>query len=55
MYSKQACRDARDRLLPSLSIIDSQYAPSLRSPWRASSACFKRMLGEKHCSLALGM
>ncbi|WP_423063849.1 hypothetical protein [Candidiatus Paracoxiella cheracis] len=22
----QACRDARDRLLPSLSIIDSQYA-----------------------------
>ncbi|WP_423064162.1 hypothetical protein [Candidiatus Paracoxiella cheracis] len=26
-YDKlQACRDARDRLLPSLSIIDSQYA-----------------------------
>ncbi|WP_423064282.1 hypothetical protein [Candidiatus Paracoxiella cheracis] len=24
--SIQACRDARDRLLPSLSIIDSQYA-----------------------------
>ncbi|WP_423062347.1 hypothetical protein [Candidiatus Paracoxiella cheracis] len=26
LWGNQACRDARDRLLPSLSIIDSQYA-----------------------------